>query len=72
MQSAGALRLGLVTRDARGFDMTKWHHLHYLHLSSHSDASPESIKGFSSLKVVQHFNFFRRISPLFSFDLRRF
>ncbi|XVE63376.1 hypothetical protein DITRI_Ditri07aG0015200 [Diplodiscus trichospermus] len=25
--TAQALRLGLVTRDARGFDMTKWHHL---------------------------------------------
>nr|XP_027064177.1 polynucleotide 3'-phosphatase ZDP-like [Coffea arabica] len=48
--SASALRLGLVTRDARGFDMTKWHHLHCLPLSSHSGASPESIKGFSSLK----------------------
>ncbi|KAF2314391.1 hypothetical protein GH714_025999 [Hevea brasiliensis] len=25
--SAKALRLGFVTRDSRGFDMTKWHHL---------------------------------------------
>ncbi|KAL3508769.1 hypothetical protein ACH5RR_028170 [Cinchona calisaya] len=47
---ASALRLGLVTRDARGFDMTKWHHLHCLPFSSDSGASPEAIKGFSSLK----------------------
>ncbi|XWS10899.1 hypothetical protein CRYUN_Cryun38cG0037900 [Craigia yunnanensis] len=44
-----ALRLGLVTRDGRGFDMTKWHHLH---------CCPEKIdpldviKGFDLLKGV--------------------
>ncbi|XVF04370.1 hypothetical protein REPUB_Repub05bG0076600 [Reevesia pubescens] len=47
--TAQALRLGLVSRDSRGFDMTKWHHL---------DCFPENIDfldvimGFDLLKGV--------------------
>ncbi|GAB4846576.1 hypothetical protein Ancab_025583 [Ancistrocladus abbreviatus] len=48
--SANALRLGLVNRDSRGFDMTKWHHLDCFPLQSISIGSAESIKGFDSLK----------------------
>ncbi|GMP65838.1 hypothetical protein CsSME_00026467 [Camellia sinensis var. sinensis] len=47
---ANALRLGSVSRDERGFDMTKWHHLNCFPMKSESIASPEAIKGFSSLK----------------------
>ncbi|XP_052178370.1 polynucleotide 3'-phosphatase ZDP [Diospyros lotus] len=48
--AAKALRLGLVSRDARGFDMTKWHHFSCFPLDSKdSVASPDEIKGFSSL-----------------------
>ncbi|KAJ1400800.1 Zinc finger, PARP-type [Sesbania bispinosa] len=43
-----SLRLGLVSRDKRGFDVTKWHHLRCFPLPSHS--SPDTITGFSSLK----------------------
>ena len=46
-----ALRLGLVTRDSRGFDMTKWHHLDCFPFDAKLVASPEEIKGFSTLKV---------------------
>ncbi|KAL5564549.1 hypothetical protein UlMin_027713 [Ulmus minor] len=45
-----ALRLGLVSRDARGFDMTKWHHLGCFSFGLESVASAEQIKGFDSLK----------------------
>lgn len=55
---AGALRLGSVTRDSRGFDMTKWHHLQCFPLNSDSVGSPESIKGFPALKVYCLFFFF--------------
>ncbi|PSS05873.1 Polynucleotide 3'-phosphatase [Actinidia chinensis var. chinensis] len=47
---AKALRLGLVSRDARGFDMTKWHHLNCFPMNSDSIASSDAIIGFSSLK----------------------
>ncbi|PPS02563.1 hypothetical protein GOBAR_AA18114 [Gossypium barbadense] len=47
--TAQALRLGLVTRDARGFDMTKWHHLDCFH---EKIDSLDVIKGFDSLKGV--------------------
>ncbi|XP_057461691.1 polynucleotide 3'-phosphatase ZDP isoform X2 [Actinidia eriantha] len=47
---AKALRLGLVSRDARGFDMTKWHHLNCFPMNSDSIASSDAIMGFSSLK----------------------
>lgn len=46
-----ALRLGLLSRDARGFDVTKWHHLDCFTFGSESVASAEAIKGFESLKV---------------------
>lgn len=46
--SAKALRLGLVTRDSRGFDMTKWHHLGCF---SETIESTEAIGGFASLQV---------------------
>ncbi|PON31947.1 Polynucleotide kinase 3 phosphatase [Parasponia andersonii] len=46
------LRLGLVSRDARGFDMTNWHHLGCFSLASESLASADEIKGFDSLKSV--------------------
>ncbi|KAL6999633.1 hypothetical protein U1Q18_000792 [Sarracenia purpurea var. burkii] len=48
--AANDLRLGLVSRDKRGFDMTKWHHLNCFPLDSESIASSEAIRGFSSLK----------------------
>ncbi|KDP34772.1 hypothetical protein JCGZ_10552 [Jatropha curcas] len=44
---AKALRLGLVTRDARGFDMTKWHHLDCF---SESIESTEVVGGLASLQ----------------------
>ncbi|KAA8524003.1 hypothetical protein F0562_010566 [Nyssa sinensis] len=47
---AKVLRLGLVSRDSRGFDMTKWHHLDCFPMNSESIPSAEEIKGFSSLK----------------------
>ncbi|PQM33395.1 hypothetical protein Pyn_31803 [Prunus yedoensis var. nudiflora] len=48
--AAKALRLGLVSRDARGFDVTKWHHLDCFNFGSESVASVEKIKGFQSLE----------------------
>lgn len=48
--SANAVRLGLVTRGARGFDMTKWHHVHCFSAGSESISSAEMIQGFASLK----------------------
>ncbi|PNY04135.1 polynucleotide 3'-phosphatase ZDP-like protein [Trifolium pratense] len=50
------LRLGLVSRDkSRGFDVTKWHHLSCFPLPSfHSP--PNTITGFSSLKVLSFSN----------------
>ncbi|XP_022717288.1 polynucleotide 3'-phosphatase ZDP [Durio zibethinus] len=45
--TAQALRLGLVTRDARRFDMTKWHHLHCF---PEKIDSLDVIKGFDLLK----------------------
>ncbi|KAE8703308.1 rab3 GTPase-activating protein non-catalytic subunit [Hibiscus syriacus] len=47
--TAKALRLGLVSRDPRGFDMTKWHHLHCF---AGKIDSFDGIKGFDSLKGV--------------------
>ncbi|KFK38839.1 hypothetical protein AALP_AA3G167000 [Arabis alpina] len=44
------LRLGLVTRDSRGFDMTKWHHLGCFPVESGPIDSVEDIGGFSSLQ----------------------
>ncbi|GAB2284387.1 hypothetical protein Dimus_018841 [Dionaea muscipula] len=52
--SASALRLGLVSRDARGFDLTKWHHLDCfssVKLTASSIDSAESVAGFDSLRV---------------------
>ncbi|OWM88588.1 hypothetical protein CDL15_Pgr002355 [Punica granatum] len=46
--SKDAVRVGAVSRDSRGFDMTKWHHLGCFPFSSLSSA--EGINGFSSLK----------------------
>ncbi|KAF3953223.1 hypothetical protein ACB098_06G077000 [Castanea mollissima] len=53
-----SLRVGMVSRDARGFDITKWHHLDCFPLGSaqHSHSpSPSlllhSIKGFDSLQT---------------------
>ncbi|KAJ9153502.1 hypothetical protein P3X46_026931 [Hevea brasiliensis] len=46
--SAKALRLGFVTRDSRGFDMTKWHHLDCF---SETIESTEAIGGFASLQT---------------------
>lgn len=58
-----ALRLGLVSRDKkRGFDVTKWHHLHCFPLPSHS-SSADSITGFSSLKVSLIFSSFLFFYP---------
>ncbi|CAN1172060.1 Polynucleotide 3'-phosphatase ZDP [Linum perenne] len=44
---AKSLRLGLVSRDSRGFDMTKWHHLHCF---SQPFDSLDLISGFDSLQ----------------------
>ncbi|XP_057958599.1 polynucleotide 3'-phosphatase ZDP [Malania oleifera] len=48
--SANALRLGLRSKDPRGFDMTKWHHLDCFPRGLESITSVEAIKGFSALK----------------------
>ncbi|XP_020572296.1 polynucleotide 3'-phosphatase ZDP isoform X2 [Phalaenopsis equestris] len=48
--AAGSLRLGLSTKDPRGFDMVKWHHLNCYSNDFHPLGAPEEIKGFSSLK----------------------
>ncbi|CAN6893245.1 unnamed protein product [Brassica oleracea] len=48
--AAKELRLGMVTRDSRGFDMTKWHHLGCFPVESVPVDSVEHIGGFSSLK----------------------
>lgn len=47
----GALRLGLVSRDSRGFDMTKWHHLNCFKMASSLDSIPsvDEIGGFTNL-----------------------
>ncbi|CAN0826116.1 Polynucleotide 3'-phosphatase ZDP [Linum grandiflorum] len=42
-----SLRLGLVSRDSRGFDMTKWHHMHCF---SEPFDSVDLISGFDSLQ----------------------
>lgn len=49
----GALRLGLVSRDSRGFDMTKWHHLNCFKMASSLDSIPsvDEIGGFTNLAV---------------------
>ncbi|KAK4484671.1 hypothetical protein RD792_007260 [Penstemon davidsonii] len=49
--SSNSLRLGLVSKDPRGFDMTKWHHLScFPFTNSNSILSTDAITGFSSLK----------------------
>lgn len=48
---SASLRLGLVSRDARGFEATKWHHLDCFSRDSQTIFDAEKIKGFSSLKV---------------------
>ncbi|KAL3821254.1 hypothetical protein ACJIZ3_007159 [Penstemon smallii] len=49
--ASNSLRLGLVSKDPRGFDMTKWHHLScFPCTSSNSISSTDAITGFSSLK----------------------
>ncbi|KAK4420422.1 Polynucleotide 3'-phosphatase ZDP [Sesamum alatum] len=51
--ASSSLRLGLVSKDPRGFDMTKWHHLDCFPFNnSGSVSSAEAIAGFSSLKSV--------------------
>ncbi|XP_028763836.1 polynucleotide 3'-phosphatase ZDP [Neltuma alba] len=47
---AKSLRLALVTRDNRGYDLVKWHHLDCFPFDSKTLASPESIEGFSLLE----------------------
>ncbi|CAN8269325.1 unnamed protein product [Cochlearia groenlandica] len=44
------MRLGLVTRDSRGFDMTKWHHSGCFPVQTDPVDSVEDIGGFSSLQ----------------------
>ncbi|KAL6566373.1 hypothetical protein OROGR_001988 [Orobanche gracilis] len=47
------LRLGSVSKDPRGFDMTKWYHLGcFLFSNLLSVSSAEDINGFSSLKSI--------------------
>lgn len=58
--ASSSLRLGLVSKDPRGFDMTKWHHFNcFPFTDSNPISSAEAITGFSSLKV-KHFQFFGR------------
>ncbi|KAL5999062.1 hypothetical protein ACLOJK_010012 [Asimina triloba] len=47
---ANSLRLGLVSRDPRGFDATKWHHLECFPRKTQPITSVEKIKGFDALK----------------------
>ncbi|PIN15958.1 3'(2'),5'-bisphosphate nucleotidase [Handroanthus impetiginosus] len=48
--ASSSLRLGLVSKDPRGFGMTKWHHLNCFPFGTGSISSAEAITGFSSLK----------------------
>ncbi|KAL7129448.1 hypothetical protein ABFS83_13G066500 [Erythranthe nasuta] len=49
--ASSSVRLGSVSKDPRGFDMTKWHHLNcFPFRNSDPVFSPDAIKGFSSLK----------------------
>ncbi|KAL0311379.1 UNVERIFIED_CONTAM: Polynucleotide 3'-phosphatase ZDP [Sesamum angustifolium] len=51
--ASSSLRLGLVSKDPRGFDMTKWHHLECFPFNnSDSVSSAEAIAGFFSLKSI--------------------
>ncbi|KAL9248587.1 Polynucleotide 3'-phosphatase ZDP-like protein [Drosera capensis] len=48
-----SLRLGVLTRDARGFDLTKWHHLgcfSKVKLKGKGIGNAEAVTGFESLK----------------------
>ncbi|MQL84963.1 hypothetical protein Taro_017484 [Colocasia esculenta] len=47
---AGSLRLGLCSKDPRGFDMTKWHHLDCFPVKERAFAAVEEIMGYSLLK----------------------
>jgi hypothetical protein len=47
--------VGIVSRDARGFDMTKWHHLECFPVGTASVGSAETIKGFETLQVLLYF-----------------
>lgn len=49
--AAKELRLGLVTRNFRGFDMTQWHHVGCFPVDSDPISSVEDIGGFSELQV---------------------
>ncbi|XP_022877374.1 polynucleotide 3'-phosphatase ZDP isoform X2 [Olea europaea var. sylvestris] len=50
--ASSSLRLGLVSKDPRGFDMTKWHHFNcFPFTDSNAISSAEAITGFSSLKT---------------------
>jgi bifunctional polynucleotide phosphatase/kinase len=44
------LRVGLVTEDSRGFDITRWHHLGCFPIDFHPIDSVEDIGGYSSLE----------------------
>ncbi|KAJ4957137.1 hypothetical protein NE237_013920 [Protea cynaroides] len=48
--AGGALRLGLVSEDTRGFEMKKWHHLCCFPSDSQHIYSADEIQGFSTLK----------------------
>ncbi|KAK8965143.1 Polynucleotide 3'-phosphatase ZDP [Platanthera guangdongensis] len=48
--AVGSPRLGVSTKDPRGFDIVKWHHLTCHPTKSHGLGALEEIKGFSSLK----------------------
>ncbi|XP_068659764.1 polynucleotide 3'-phosphatase ZDP-like isoform X2 [Aristolochia californica] len=48
--AVNSLRLGVVSRDPRGFDSTKWHHIDCFPVGSQPIVSAEEIGGFSSLK----------------------
>ncbi|XP_043715990.1 polynucleotide 3'-phosphatase ZDP isoform X2 [Telopea speciosissima] len=48
--AGGTLRLGLVSKDTRGFDIKKWHHFSCFPADSQHIFSAEKIQGFSTLK----------------------
>lgn len=54
---AKSLRLGVISRDARGFEAAKWHHWGCFPRDSHPIVTAEKIVGFSLLKVSFFFFF---------------
>ena len=51
---AKALRLGFVSRDGRGFDMTRWFHSDCASFGSDPVSSADKINGFALLKACSN------------------